>query len=82
MLSAANTEVQRQAVVSREAVFNQILAEACTKYRNCHWDGGAVYNYKFSASQISTLDYFHPGPSGQAALAGLTWNIAEQQVFP
>jgi len=27
----------------------------------------------FSASQVSTLDYFHPSLSGQAALARVTW---------
>jgi lysophospholipase L1-like esterase len=82
MLAAANTEAQRQEVVSREVAFNRILADACSKYRNCRWDRGAVYNYKFPASQISTVDYFHPGPSGQAALADVTWNIAGQQSLP
>jgi lysophospholipase L1-like esterase len=74
MLSAANTEVQRQEVVSREIAYNRILAEACGKYENCRWDDGTVYGYKFPASQISTLDYFHPGPGGQTALAKLTWD--------
>src|SRR5215216_3559368 len=73
MLAATNTETQRQLVVAREAAFNQILAEVCAQYSRCRWDGGAVYNYRFSASQVSTLDFFHPSLSGQAALARITW---------
>jgi hypothetical protein len=73
MLAATNTETQRQQVVAREEAFNQILAQECAKYTRCRWDGGAVYNYQFSASQVSTLDFFHPSLSGQAALARVTW---------
>jgi hypothetical protein len=35
--------------------------------------GRSTYNYQFSASQVSTLDFFHPSLSGQAALARVTW---------
>ena len=73
MLAATNTDTQRQQVVAREQAFNQILAEECAKYTRCRWDGGAVYNYQFSASQVSALDFFHPSLSGQAALARVTW---------
>jgi lysophospholipase L1-like esterase len=73
MLAATNTETQRQLVVSREKAFNQILADVCAQYPRCRWDGGAVYHYQFSASQVSTLDFFHPSLSGQAALAQVTW---------
>lgn len=73
MLSAANTESQRREVDARERAYNRILARACGKYGNCRWDGGSVYGYRFSAGQISTVDYFHPGPGGQAVLAELTW---------
>jgi lysophospholipase L1-like esterase len=73
MLGATRTEAERQLVVDREQAFNQILAEVCAQYSRCRWDGGAVYNYRFSASQVSTLDFFHPSLSGQAALARITW---------
>jgi lysophospholipase L1-like esterase len=76
MLAATNTETQRQQVVAREVAFNQILAQECAKYPRCRWDGGAVYNYRFSASQVSTLDFFHPSLSGQAALARVTWGAS------
>jgi lysophospholipase L1-like esterase len=73
MLGATRTEAERQLVVDREKAFNQILAQVCAAYTRCRWDGGAVYNYRFSASQVSTLDFFHPSLSGQAALARVTW---------
>jgi lysophospholipase L1-like esterase len=64
MLGATRTEAERQQVVAREQAFNQILADTCAAYARCRWDGGAIYSYKFSASQISNLDYFHPSLSG------------------
>jgi lysophospholipase L1-like esterase len=73
MLGATRTEAERQLVVDREKAFNQILAQVCAAYTRCRWDGGAVYNYRFSAGQVSTLDFFHPSLSGQAALARVTW---------
>ena len=76
MLASANTDETRQQVVSREAAFNQILSSACAQYSQCRWDGYATYNLAFSASQVSTLDYFHPNRSGQAALAQVTWNAS------
>jgi lysophospholipase L1-like esterase len=76
MLGATRTEAERQLVVSRERAFNQILADVCAQYSRCRWDGGAVYNYQFTASQVSALDFFHPSLSGQAALARVTWNAS------
>jgi predicted transglutaminase-like cysteine proteinase len=74
MLGASRTEAQRQQVVAREVAFNQILADSCHQYgANCRWDGHATYNYKFAASQVSVLDFFHPDLDGQAALARVTW---------
>jgi lysophospholipase L1-like esterase len=73
MLGATRTAAERQLVVDRERAFNQILAEVCGAYHRCRWDNGAVFNYQFSASQVSTLDFFHPSLSGQASLARVTW---------
>jgi lysophospholipase L1-like esterase len=73
MLGATRTPDERQQVVEREQAFNDILAEVCARYANCRWDGGATYNYQFSVSQVSSLDFFHPSLSGQAALARVTW---------
>ena len=77
MLAASRTEAQRQQVVTRQVAFNQILADTCHQYgANCRWDGGATYDYKFSASQVSVLDFFHPDLDGQAALARVTWTAS------
>src|SRR5215218_9903316 len=61
MLAATNTDTQRQQVVAREQAFNQILAEECAKYTRCRWDGGAVYNYQFSASQVTEVSPLRGG---------------------
>ena len=71
MLGATPTKAERQQVVDREQAFNQILAEVCAQYSRRRWDGGAVYNYRFSASQVSTLDFFHASLSGRAPWPGL-----------
>jgi lysophospholipase L1-like esterase len=76
MLSIGNTEEQRQLVVERELAFNRILAQACSRYKNCRWDNNAVYDFKFSVSDVSILDYFHPSLEGQARLAELTWRVS------
>jgi lysophospholipase L1-like esterase len=73
MLSPNNTETDRQTVLAREEAFNRVLAQTCGAYANCRFDGDAVFNYLFSGSQVSHLDYFHPNLSGQAALAEVTW---------
>jgi hypothetical protein len=71
--AATSTRTSASRRVAREKAFNQILADVCAQYPRCRWDGGAVYNYQFTASQVSTLDFFHPSLSGQAALARVTW---------
>jgi lysophospholipase L1-like esterase len=73
MLSPANTEADRQAVLAREQAFNDVLRDVCSRYTMCRFDDYAVFNYQFTTSQVSTLDYFHPSLSGQAALASVTW---------
>lgn len=76
MLNESNTEADRQLVVQREIAFNEILANACSRFANCRWDGGAVYGHKFSANEVSTVDYFHPSLRGQELLAELTWKAS------
>src|SRR5215213_4380641 len=72
LLSPFNTEADRQAVVEREQQFNAILGEVCGRYPFCLFDGNATYNYAFTSSDVSKLDYFHPSLAGQAKLAQLT----------
>ena len=74
MLSPFNTEQNRQTVRTREQAFNQVLREVCGQYTMCRFDDLAVFNYHFTAGQVSRLDYFHPSLSGQATLASITWS--------
>jgi lysophospholipase L1-like esterase len=73
--STAQADVDRRSRVRQRVVdFNTQLAQACAAYGpNCDFDDNAVFNYAFSLSQISTWDYFHPNPSGQTALASVSY---------
>jgi lysophospholipase L1-like esterase len=73
MLSNSNTQTQRQGVVAQETADNQALLDACAQYANCRWDNYAGYNFTFPASDISTVDYFHPNIAGQNDIARITW---------
>ncbi len=75
MLSVFNTETQRQQVVAQELAYNDVLARVCAEFSRCRSDGGAVYDTKFAASDVSTVDYFHPSIEGQHDLAAITWTV-------
>jgi lysophospholipase L1-like esterase len=76
MLSIWNTDAQRQLVVAQENADNLALLNTCAQYPNCRWDGYAGFNHQFPASDISTVDYFHPNLQGQNAIAGVTWKAS------
>ena len=73
--STTATTATRAVVATREAEFNNALKTACTvKFvKNCRWDNMATYNYVFTASDVSTVDYFHPSVAGQNKIAALAW---------
>jgi hypothetical protein len=73
MLSSTNTDADRQAVLSREKAFNKVLSDVCSQYTFCRFDGNATFNYAFTTSDVSKLDYFHPSLAGQAHFASVTW---------
>jgi lysophospholipase L1-like esterase len=73
LLAPNRTEDQRQLVRQRNIAFNTVLAQECAKYARCLFDGNAVFDFQFTRSHVSKLDYFHPSLAGQAALAGVTW---------
>jgi lysophospholipase L1-like esterase len=78
MLSSTNSDTERDKVAAQEDTFNGILAQVCEQEyaQICHWDQGAVNSYKFSTSDVSVLDYFHPSLQGQANLAAITWGAS------
>ena len=76
MLSSANSESTRQFVLQRVRDFNTALATVCAEFAQCRWDGGATFDTPFTTADVSTVDYFHPSPAGQAKLATVTWGQA------
>lgn len=74
-LSTAQPDVDRRArVLQREVDYNSALATVCAAYTQCRFDGNAVFNTAFTASDISTRDYFHPSLAGQKKLAAVSWS--------
>jgi lysophospholipase L1-like esterase len=76
MLNFFNSPADRQAVIDREAELNQVLEDVCATWSNCRFDNYLTFNYDFTRSMVSRLDYFHPSLSGQATLAALTWRAS------
>ena len=76
MLSPANTDAQRQQVLSQEQADNAVLSLVCGHYANCRWDGGATFDSQFTPADVSALDYFHPSQIGQGLLADETWGAS------
>lgn len=81
MLAKKGTNEDRDAVLAREKAFNAALAAACAKYSTCKWDRLTVFNERYSAGDVNTLDYFHPSVSGQNRLAALTWSASWWPAF-
>lgn len=68
---AEGATARREKVRARVVEYNEALREVCAKDELCRYDGGAVFQYPFSAEQLSRWDWFHPGKDGQARLAEL-----------
>jgi lysophospholipase L1-like esterase len=74
MLSVSATSAQRQQIVTQEKADNQALASVCAGFPQCRFDNDAVYNFTFTSSDVSDVDYFHPSIAGQNALAAVAWS--------
>jgi lysophospholipase L1-like esterase len=74
-LSTSQADIDRRArVLQREVDYNAVLQSVCAQYSHCRYDGGAVFGTTFSASDVTSRDYFHPSTAGQAKLAAVTWS--------
>ncbi len=74
-LSTSKRDVRRRdQVLQREIKFNTVLEQVCNRYPQCRFDGNAVFNFAFPASDVSTRDYFHPSLAGQRDLAAGSWS--------
>ncbi|WP_329385991.1 SGNH/GDSL hydrolase family protein [Streptomyces sp. NBC_01351] len=69
--AGSGATARREQVRARVVEYNEVLREVCAKDSLCRYDGGAVFQYPFSAEQLSRWDWFHPGKDGQARLAEL-----------
>ncbi|MEV6552486.1 SGNH/GDSL hydrolase family protein [Streptomyces sp. NPDC051597] len=64
---------RRDAVYARVVAYNKALKEVCAKDRYCRYDGGAVFDYRFTGEQLSHWDWFHPSKDGQGRLAEIAY---------
>ncbi|MCX5014091.1 SGNH/GDSL hydrolase family protein [Streptomyces sp. NBC_00555] len=71
LAAGSGAKTRREQVRARVVEYNEVLREVCAKDALCRYDGGAVFQYPFSADQLSRWDWFHPGKDGQARLAEL-----------
>lgn len=71
---------RRDAVRERVVAYNGVLRDVCAKDRYCRYDGGAVFDFRFTGTQLSKWDWFHPSRDGQARLAEIAYrNITAPQ---
>ncbi|WP_328313021.1 SGNH/GDSL hydrolase family protein [Streptomyces sp. NBC_00442] len=70
--AAAST--RRGEVYERVVAYNEVLRDVCAKDRACRYDGGAVFSYAFTGTQLSPWDWFHPSKDGQAHLAKIAYD--------
>ncbi|MFE4689112.1 SGNH/GDSL hydrolase family protein [Streptomyces sp. NPDC056749] len=64
---------RRDAVQARVVAYNEVLRDVCARDERCRYDGGAVFDYRFTGEQLSEWDWFHPGRDGQARLAEIAY---------
>ncbi|MEV7004812.1 SGNH/GDSL hydrolase family protein [Streptomyces sp. NPDC093982] len=64
---------RRQRVYDRVAAYNTALRKVCREDPLCRYDGGEVFDYRFTIKQLSRLDFFHPSKKGQERLAEVAY---------
>nr|WP_329458047.1 GDSL-type esterase/lipase family protein [Streptomyces sp. NBC_01497] len=64
---------RRQSVYDRVVAYNGVLRDVCAKDARCRYDGGAVFDYRFTTALLSPWDLFHPGRTGQGKLAEIAY---------
>ncbi|WP_149183429.1 GDSL-type esterase/lipase family protein [Streptomyces sp. TRM49041] len=69
----AVAEQRRAAVRQRVVAYNEVLRDVCARDERCRYDGGAVFDHRFSVEQLSPWDVFHPSQDGQGRLAEIAY---------
>ncbi|MGW3246850.1 SGNH/GDSL hydrolase family protein [Streptomyces sp. NPDC001070] len=67
---------RRLTVRERVMAYNDALRQECARHVRCRYDGGAVFDYRFTQKELSPWDWFHPSAEGQAKLARLVYAAA------
>jgi lysophospholipase L1-like esterase len=70
---SAEAQQRRATVHERVIAYNDVLKSVCAKDPRCRYDGGAVFDYRFSGDQLSRWDWFHPSKDGQERLAEIAY---------
>ncbi|WP_434589074.1 SGNH/GDSL hydrolase family protein [Streptomyces sp. A5-4] len=79
VMDAAATQ-RRDTVQDRVVAYNKVLKDVCAKDRHCRYDGGAVFDFRFTGDQLSQWDWFHPSRNGQQRLAEIAYrNITAKE---
>ncbi|MFF8844008.1 GDSL-type esterase/lipase family protein [Streptomyces sp. NPDC015127] len=68
-----SAQQRRETVRQRIVAYNKVLADVCAEDDRCRYDGGAVFDYRFSGEQLSRWDWFHPSRNGQGRLAEIAY---------
>ena len=81
MLSPLNSEADRQYTRGRNIAFNTILQNLANEFNtndpNHYYQfTGALFNYSFTADQVSDFDCFHPSAAGQKELSRVSWSLS------
>lgn len=69
----AEAQARRSTVQARVVAYNTVLKDVCAKDLRCRYDGGAVFDFRFTGDQLSTWDWFHPSKDGQGKLADIAY---------
>lgn len=73
---SASAQHRRTEVRDRVMAYNSVLRQVCGAYARCRYDGGAVFDYPFTADELSKWDWFHPNQKGQTELARILSAVA------
>lgn len=66
---------RRDRVRERTIEFNKIIETECQKMTGCFFDDNRLFETKFSQSELSTVDYFHPNLLGQRKIVERVWTL-------
>ncbi|TXS55013.1 SGNH/GDSL hydrolase family protein [Streptomyces sp. t39] len=70
---SAPARQRRDTVHQRVIAYNQVLKDVCAEDERCRHDGGDVFGFRFTETQLSRWDWFHPSKDGQRRLADIAY---------